>query len=71
MKKMLVTRDNYDFCSLWGAFNLVTFNAIIFLLCMSHIRAVFTDPGTIPLIEDRMDFSDMHPNTDSGSIYSK
>ncbi|XP_045480619.1 palmitoyltransferase ZDHHC3 [Harmonia axyridis] len=52
--------------SLWGAFNLLTFNAIIFLLCMSHIRAVLTDPGTIPLPENRMDFSDLHSNASLG-----
>ncbi|KAK9891692.1 hypothetical protein WA026_015660 [Henosepilachna vigintioctopunctata] len=49
--------------SLWGAFNLLMFNCIIFLLCMSHLRAVLTDPGTIPLPENRMDFSDIHSHS--------
>ncbi|XP_049825565.1 palmitoyltransferase ZDHHC7 isoform X2 [Aethina tumida] len=35
--------------SLWGAFNVVMFNTVIFLLTMSHLKAVVTDPGTVPL----------------------
>ncbi|KAL3266216.1 hypothetical protein HHI36_010398 [Cryptolaemus montrouzieri] len=49
--------------SLWGAFNLLLFNSILFLLCMSHIRAVFTDPGTIPLHANKMEFSDIHAHS--------
>ncbi|XP_050502313.1 palmitoyltransferase ZDHHC3 isoform X2 [Diabrotica virgifera virgifera] len=50
--------------SLWGTFNVVMFNTIIFFLIISHIKAVVTDPGTVPLPQGRIDFSDMH--SDSG-----
>ncbi|XP_056648716.1 palmitoyltransferase ZDHHC3 isoform X2 [Diorhabda sublineata] len=51
--------------SLWGTFNVVMFNTVIFLLLISHIKAVMTDPGTVPLPQSRIDFSDMH-SSDSG-----
>lgn len=47
-------------CSLWGPFNAVMFNSIIFLLTMSHFKAVLSDPGTVPLPQNRLDFSDIH-----------
>ncbi|XP_022901681.1 palmitoyltransferase ZDHHC3 isoform X1 [Onthophagus taurus] len=46
--------------SLWGTLNAVAFNLIIFLLTMSHFKAVISDPGTVPLPQNRLDFSDMH-----------
>jgi len=27
---------------------------------MSHLKAVFLDPGTVPLSSNRLDFSDLH-----------
>lgn len=51
---------NYSFFSLWGAFNVVCFNTIVFLLIMSHLRAVFSDPGIVPFPDNNLDFSDMH-----------
>ncbi|KAL5280798.1 hypothetical protein ACFFRR_004669 [Megaselia abdita] len=30
---------------------------------MSHLKAVFSDPGTVPLPQSRLDFSDMHANS--------
>ncbi|CAH1098692.1 unnamed protein product [Psylliodes chrysocephalus] len=45
--------------SLWGTFNVVMFNTIIFLLIISHIKAVVTDPGTVPLLQMEVDFSNM------------
>lgn len=35
--------------SLWGAFHAVAFNSVVLLLMMSHMRAVFSDPGIVPL----------------------
>lgn len=32
---------------------------------IAHIKAVLTDPGTIPLPQSRVDFSDIH-SSDSG-----
>jgi len=55
--------------SLWGSFHVVTFNIIIFLLFMAHARAVFTDPGIVPLPRHRIDFSDSH--SDGGSVAPK
>lgn len=50
--------------SLWGTFNVFLFNTIIFLLVMAHLKAVFLDPGTVPLPSTRLDFSDIHSNTE-------
>ena len=39
---------------------MVVFNIIIFLIVMSHLRSVLSDPGTVPLPKTSLDFSDMH-----------
>ncbi|KAH9368958.1 hypothetical protein HPB48_015994 [Haemaphysalis longicornis] len=46
------------YTSLWGAFNVVCFNILVFLTLVAHTRAVFSDPGTVPLPETNLDFSD-------------
>ncbi|XP_076323475.1 DNZDHHC/NEW1 zinc finger protein 11 isoform X2 [Tachypleus tridentatus] len=46
--------------SLLGMFNVLVFNIILFLLLMSHMRAVISDPGAVPLPENSLDFSDVH-----------
>lgn len=46
--------------SLWGPLNVVAFNTIVFLLAMAHMKAVLSDPGTVPLPQTRLDFSDIH-----------
>lgn len=46
--------------SLWGAFHAVTFNSIILLLTFSHLRAVFSDPGIVPLPQSKLDFAELH-----------
>lgn len=56
--RWIVLQTMFD--SLWGPFNAVVFNTIVFLLLMSHIRAVFSDPGVVPLPQNRVDFSDIH-----------
>ncbi|GAB6018808.1 hypothetical protein CHUAL_000469 [Chamberlinius hualienensis] len=50
--------------SLWGALNAVIFNTLLFFLTMAHIRAVFSDPGVVPLPHNNLDFSDMHSGND-------
>ena len=45
------------------------FNIVIFLLFMAHARAVFSDPGIVPLPSHRIDFSDSH--SEGGSIAPK
>lgn len=59
---MKVKVNNLSFlcCSLWGAVNVVIFNTIVFLITMSHLRAVLSDPGVVPLPSASMDFSDLH-----------
>lgn len=52
-------------CSLWGPVNVVLFNTIIFLLVMAHLKAAFCDPGTVPLPQNRLDFSDLHARKNS------
>lgn len=39
--------------TLWGSFHVLVFNIIIFLLFFSHARAVFSDPGIVPLPRTR------------------
>ncbi|XP_030384873.1 palmitoyltransferase ZDHHC3 [Scaptodrosophila lebanonensis] len=46
--------------SIWAPFHVVLFNTVVFLLGMSHLKAVFSDPGTVPLPANRLDFSDLH-----------
>ncbi|XP_018028010.1 palmitoyltransferase ZDHHC3 [Hyalella azteca] len=46
--------------SLWAPCHVVVFNTLIFLAIMAHVRAVFSDPGIVPLPRSRIDFSDMH-----------
>ncbi|XP_035696431.1 palmitoyltransferase ZDHHC3-like [Branchiostoma floridae] len=45
--------------NLWGAFHVVLFNIIVFLLTLAHLRAVFSDPGIVPLPANNIDFSDV------------
>lgn len=40
--------------------HVVGFNTVVFLLAMAHLKAVLTDPGTVPLPQTRLDFSDIH-----------
>jgi len=44
----------------WCFINLVAFNTIVVLLFVSHARAVFSDPGIVPLPAHPIDFSDVH-----------
>ncbi|KAK2170000.1 hypothetical protein LSH36_5g15063 [Paralvinella palmiformis] len=46
--------------TLWGAFNIVAFNLVVFLMLVAHVRAVFSDPGIVPLPKTSLDFSDIH-----------
>ncbi|CAI9737262.1 palmitoyltransferase ZDHHC3-like [Octopus vulgaris] len=46
--------------TLWGAISVVIFNFIIFLAVVSHLRAVLSDPGIVPIPKTTLDFSDMH-----------
>jgi len=44
----------------WLVVNLVAFNLVVVLLLTSHARAVFSDPGIVPLPAHPIDFSDNH-----------
>ncbi|KAH3701071.1 hypothetical protein DPMN_076055 [Dreissena polymorpha] len=46
--------------TLWGVLNVFLFNLIVFLIAASHLRAVMSDPGIVPLPTTSLDFSDMH-----------
>lgn len=57
--------------TLWGTFCVIVFNLIVFLMTVSHMRAVLSDPGIVPLPKTGLDFSDLHagrsiPNTKDG-----
>lgn len=54
--------------SLWGPFHVVAFNTIVLLLTMSHLKAVCSDPGVVPLPQSRMDFSDIHTDNSETKI---
>jgi len=53
--------------SVWGSTNIAAFNVVLFLMIAAHLRAVLSDPGTVPLPKTSLDFSDMH----SGQKISK
>lgn len=46
--------------SVWAPLHVILFNTVVFLLAMAHMKAVFSDPGIVPLPQNRLDFSDMH-----------
>ncbi|XP_067328552.1 palmitoyltransferase ZDHHC3-A-like isoform X2 [Anolis sagrei] len=45
--------------SLWCPFHAVAFNFIVVMLLACHTRAVFADPGMVPLPDTALDFSDL------------
>ena len=57
---MIKCNSCFSSSRLWGAFNVLVFNIIVFLMSASHLRAVFSDPGIVPLPKANLDFSDMH-----------
>ncbi|KAL9875812.1 palmitoyltransferase ZDHHC3-like [Glossina fuscipes] len=46
--------------NIWAPLHVVSFNTVVFLLAMSHLKAELSDPGCVPLPANRLDFSDMH-----------
>ncbi|KAG6923515.1 palmitoyltransferase ZDHHC3-like, partial [Chelydra serpentina] len=48
---------------LWCPFHAVMFNLIVLLLLACHTRAVFADPGMVPLPDTAIDFSDLRSST--------
>ncbi|KAJ7307387.1 hypothetical protein JRQ81_009402 [Phrynocephalus forsythii] len=53
--------------SLWCPFHAVAFNLVVAMLLACHLRAVFADPGMVPLPETALDFSDLRSNTGTSS----
>lgn len=53
--------------TLWGSFNAVLFNFILTLFMVSHLRAVFSDPGVVPLPQSKLDIADIH-SKQSGKV---
>ncbi|MCL4135590.1 UNVERIFIED_CONTAM: hypothetical protein GTU68_032023 [Idotea baltica] len=56
--------------SLWGTAHALAFNILVFLTMMAHVRAVFSDPGIVPLPQSRIDFSDMHAGADKNDDWT-
>lgn len=56
--RWIILQTMYD--SAWGPVHVIAFNTLVFLLGMSHMKAVLSDPGTVPLSQSRLDFSDLH-----------
>jgi hypothetical protein len=54
--------------SIWGSLHVVLFNTIIFLLFISHARAVFSDPGIVPLPKHRLSLTEENGEEGGGSI---
>lgn len=53
--------------TLWGSFNAVLFNLILTLFMVSHLRAVLSDPGVVPLPQSKLDIVDIH-SKQSGKV---
>ncbi|XP_072839972.2 palmitoyltransferase ZDHHC3 isoform X1 [Pogona vitticeps] len=53
--------------SLWCPFHAVAFNFIVVMLLACHMRAVFADPGMVPLPDTALDFSDLRSNNSSSN----
>ncbi|XP_063296322.1 palmitoyltransferase ZDHHC3-like [Pelobates fuscus] len=49
--------------SFWCPLHAAGFNVVVFMLLACHTRAVFSDPGTVPLPDTAIDFSDLRSNT--------
>lgn len=45
--------------SLWAPFHIVIFNTFLLLLMVSHLRAMCSDPGTVPLPHNNVSLSDL------------
>uniref|UniRef100_A0A1B0C106 Uncharacterized protein n=1 Tax=Glossina palpalis gambiensis TaxID=67801 RepID=A0A1B0C106_9MUSC len=54
------THEKFCIFSIWAPLHVVSFNTVVFLLAMSHLKAVLSDPGRVPLPANRLDFSHMH-----------
>eukprot|EP00088_Acartia_fossae_P023978 TRINITY_DN2493_c0_g1_i1.p1 TRINITY_DN2493_c0_g1~~TRINITY_DN2493_c0_g1_i1.p1 ORF type:complete len:284 (-),score=19.15 TRINITY_DN2493_c0_g1_i1:219-1070(-) len=52
--------------SIWGSLHVVLFNTIIFLLFLSHARAVFSDPGIVPLPKHRLNLASEEEMSEGG-----
>ncbi|KAL1139787.1 hypothetical protein AAG570_006764 [Ranatra chinensis] len=57
--------------SLWAPFHVVLFNTVIFLVSFSHLRAMCSDPGAVPLPQTRMDFSDIHSGSNAALLQNE
>ena len=51
--------------------NVVAYNVIVLLLFVSHTRAVYSDPGIVPLPNHPIDFSDAHHDKNGKTENSK
>ncbi|KAE8588824.1 hypothetical protein XENTR_v10022761 [Xenopus tropicalis] len=49
--------------SIWCPLHAVGFNLMVVMLLACHTRAVFSDPGTVPLPDTAIDFSDLRSGT--------
>ena len=50
---------------------MVAYNVVVLLLFISHSRAVFSDPGIVPLPAHPIDFSDEHQQGPDGKRGTK
>ncbi|XP_042296903.1 palmitoyltransferase ZDHHC3-like [Sceloporus undulatus] len=57
--------------SLWCPFHAVAFNFIIMMLLACHSRAVFADPGMVPLPDTALDFSDLRSSSSASHKNSR
>lgn len=49
--------------SLWAPFHIVLFNTFLLLLTVSHLRAMCSDPGTVPLPYTNVSLPDIRQGT--------
>lgn len=56
----IVFNGGFVVFSIFAPIHVLLFNSVVFLLAMSHLKAVLSDPGTVPLPQNRLDFSNIH-----------
>uniref|UniRef100_A0A8C6VMF1 Palmitoyltransferase n=1 Tax=Naja naja TaxID=35670 RepID=A0A8C6VMF1_NAJNA len=53
----------------WCPFHAVAFNLVVLMLLICHTRAVFADPGVVPLPDTALDFSDLRSSNSSNAAH--
>ncbi|XP_070622365.1 palmitoyltransferase ZDHHC3-like [Erythrolamprus reginae] len=55
--------------SFWCPFHAAAFNLVVLMLLICHTRAVFADPGVVPLPDTALDFSDLRSGNSNAAAH--